>query len=263
MPESPPDAHHENTRHENTRHDAAGGPPGASAPGAPAPGDLTLPEALLMLALGDEEGRIHVEKTSALPFGLTASVLLTLAAHDRLRHAGDLWHVIDDTPTGDPALDPALQAMAADDEPRGTMHWLRALTEAGEGEDLKHRLLHHLTGEGILKEEEHQFLGIYTYHRYPTEDPDPERRVRKRVREVVLEGKEPGDRILAIIALMDACNLTDEVFTAKERDEHAARLDDLTERERVARALATLDEETTAAVLTATSAATTAATSTL
>lgn len=216
-----------------------------------------------MLALGDEEGRIHVEKTSALPFGLTAGVLLTLAAHDRLRHTGDLWYVTDDTPTGDPALDPALQAMAAADEPHGTMHWLRALTEAGEGEDLKHRLLHHLTDEGILEEEEYGVPGIYTYHRYPTEDPDPERRVRKRVRQVVLEGEAPDDRILAIIALMDACNLTDEVFTAKEQDEHVARLDDLTERERVARALSAIDEETTAAVLTATSAATTSATSTL
>jgi hypothetical protein len=236
---------------------------GGSPPGASAPADLTLPEALLMLALGDEEGRIHVGKTSALPFGLTAGVLLTLAAYDRLRHENNLWYVSDEAPTGDPALDPALEAIAADDEPRGTMHWLRALTEAGEGEDLKHRLLHHLTGEGILKKEEHRFLGVYPYHRYPTEDPDPERRVRKRVREVVLEGAEPDDRILAIIALMDACNLSDKVFTAKERDEHAGRLDDLTEHGRVARALAAIDAETTAAVLTATSAATAEATSTL
>lgn len=230
---------------------------------APPEEDLTLPEALLLLALGDEEGRVDVGNEAALPAGLAAAVLLALTARARIRHEDDVWSVTDDTPTGDPVLDPALRAMADEETPRGTMHWLRALPKAGEedGEDdLKTRLLHYLTEEGVLKNEEHEFLGVFTYHRYPTEDPDPEQRVRKRVRRAVLEEETPSDRLPALIALMDACNLTDEVFTAKEQSEAADRLRSLTEEQRVARAVASVPEETTAAVLAATTAATTAAT---
>jgi len=228
--------------------------------------ELTLPEAVLMLALGDEEGRVDVDDRAALPFGLAAAVLLTLAARGRIRHEDDLWTVADDTPTGDPALDPALRAMAASgDDPRGTMHWLRALpgvTTDDEGDEngLRDRMLRHLTAEGVLEEKEHRFLGVYPYQRYPTVDPDPEQRVRAQVRRVVLEGEEPDDRALALIALMEACGLTHDVFDAKERDDAGERLDELTEDARVARAVSSVNEETTAAVLTATSAATAAAT---
>jgi hypothetical protein len=238
---------------------------------------LTLPEAVLMLALGDDEGRVDVDDRAALPFGLAAAVLLTLAARERIRHDDDLWTVADETPTGDPALDPALRAMAASgNEPRGTMHWLRALpgvtadgengTENGNESDedgLRDHMLHHLTDEGVLEEETHRFLGVYPYRRYPTVDPDPEQRVRAHVRRVVLEGEKPDDRALVLIALMNACGLTHDVFDAKERDEAGDRLDELTEDARVARAVSSVDDETTAAVLTATSAATAAATNPL
>ena len=242
--------------------DLSQSPAGSTPTGSSSPGDLSLPEALLLLALGDEEGSVDIDHTTELPFGLAASVLLTLAARERVRHEDDLWKVSDDTPTGDPALDPALHAMAASDEPRGTMHWLRTLPDAGD-EDLKNRLLHHLVEKGVLEKKEKHFLGVFSYHRYPTEDPDPERRVREQVRRVVLEEESPDDRTLALIALMDACNLTDEVFDADERKEARDRLDELTEEQRVAHAVSAVADETAAAVLTATTAATVAATSPL
>jgi hypothetical protein len=240
--------------------------------GESATGDttLTLPEAVLLLALGDEEGSVEVGDRAALPFGLAAAVLLTLAARGRIRHENDLWTVVDDTPTGDPALDSPLRAMADEDEPRGTMHWLRTLpsvTAADEGDEdggnedgLRDHMLRRLTDEGVLEKEDHRFLGVYSYQRYPTVDPDPEQRVRAHIRQVVLEGEAPDDRALALIALMDACGLTHDVFEDEERDAAADRLDELTEDARMGRTVSSVDAETTAAVLTATSAATAAAT---
>jgi hypothetical protein len=84
--------------------------------------------------------------------------------------------------------------------------------------------------------------------------------VRAQVRRVVLEGGKPDERALALIALMEACGLTHDVFDAKERDDAGERLDELTEDARVARAVSSVNAETIAAVLTATSAATAAAT---
>ena len=244
-----------NEEPENTA--ASGEETGGEATG----GDLTLPEALLMLALGDEEGKVDIDNTTALPFGLAAAALLTLASRDRLRHADETWTVADGTPTGDAALDPSLSAMAAEENPRGTMHWLRTLPGAGE-DDLKTRLLRQLTEKGVLEEEAHRFLWVIPYTRYPTENPVPERRVRERVRQVVLEGRAPDEQTLALIALMDACNLTGEVFTSEEQTEAADRLDALTKEHRVARAVTAVTDETVAAVLVATTAATTAATTT-
>ena len=247
MADAPAHAPNENAPREETAGDDTAAP------------NLTLPEALLLLALGDEDGKIDIDNATALPFGLAAAALLTLAGRDRLRHADEVWTVVDDTPTGDSTLDPLLQVIG-DEEPRGTMYWLRTLPEVGEA-PLKDRLLRRLTEEGVLEEKQHRFLGVFSYRRYPTENPNPERRVRDHVRQVVLEGRSPDDRTLALIALMDACNLTDEVFTAQEQDDARSRLDELTKENRVAQAVKTVDDETTAAILAATTAATTAATS--
>jgi hypothetical protein len=115
----------------------------------------------------------------------------------------------------------------------------------------------------VLEEKEYHFLGLVPYKRYPTEDPNPERRVRERVRRVVLEDETPDDRTLALIALMDACGLTGEVFSAKEKKEATDRLDALTNKRRVARAVSKVDDETTDAILAATTAATASTTRTL
>lgn len=198
--------------------------------------------------------------SSALPFGLAGATLLELTRRDRIQHENDAWTLHDNTPSGHPPLDAALERMAEASEPKGTMHWLRHLDEAGDG--LKTMLLQGLVERGILKEEEHRFLWIIPYERYPTEDAAPERRLREQIRRVILEEEEPDERTLALLALMQACNLIGEVFDSEEQNEHRERLDALTKDDHVAAAVSDATEEAVAALIAATSAASAAATTT-
>lgn len=249
-PASPVDAG-EDPDHENASADAAAG--------EAAPPELTLSEALLMLALGDEDGQVHRSAHKALPFGLAGAVLLVLASRGRLRHEDEVWKVTDATPTGDPALDPALAAMADEEEPQGTLHWLRTLPEAG-ATSFQQRLLHGLVERNVLNERKRRFLGLVPYRRYPTADPDPERRVRAHVRRVVLEGQAPDDRTRVLLALLKACDLTGEVFTPREQRDAADRLDALAEEQHAARGVSEVPADAVRAVLNAASTATAAAT---
>ncbi|HET9017056.1 MAG TPA: GPP34 family phosphoprotein [Thermomicrobiaceae bacterium] len=174
----------------------------------------TLAEDLLLLGLDDESGAVSWQHATALPYGLGGALLMDLTLLGRLGTAGGLVTVVDPSPTGDTVLDAALAMIRAASRPRDATHWVRAL---GERAGLREELARRLVARGILREEERSFLRVFHSERFPTGDPDPELALRGRIREVTLAGVPSDDRTLMLISLVNACGLTDVLFTRDER----------------------------------------------
>ncbi|HYU18321.1 MAG TPA: GPP34 family phosphoprotein [Chloroflexota bacterium] len=186
---------------------------------------LTLAEELLLLALHDRSGDLIPSAAEALPTALASAVLMELNVRERLRAEGDDLVLADTSPTGDSILDQAAARIGRESRARDAGYWVNAL--AGEMRDLRDHLLDRLVTAGILRREEKRILWVFRSERFPLADEDEERQIRERIRAVVLEGTNAEPRTTALIALVEACALVDELFSPAERAEAQRRVREL------------------------------------
>jgi golgi phosphoprotein 3 len=225
--------------------------------------NLTFPEELLLLALCDQKGT-HAFG-SMLPYALAGGILteLMLARRVEVDRSGkrkqDLVTLCDPTPLGDPILDDALERIATAKR-RGTAQtWVSRL--AGRS-GLRADVARALCRRGVLEEREDRVLLLFRRRVYPTVNPEPERRLIERLRAAVIDGGEDiGPRTAVTLALADGVGVLPAVFTKAERREHKARIKALGEGLIVGQATREAIQAVQA-MLIATTAATTVATST-
>ena len=222
---------------------------------------LNLAEELLLLALEDERGTIRTSASQSLDYGLAGAVLLSLTVRDRLGMEGGKMIVSNPSPTGDDVLDDALEKIR-ESRPRSPERWVGNLGRM----KLKDRLLERLVGSGVLRREEHRVLWIIPVDRYPAADAGPEREVRRKVRAAALGNEDPDPRSAALLSLIKACDLVDEVFSPDEQERVGWRLEQISEGELIGRAVSDtvvqVQAATQAAVMTSVLAATTSSAAT-
>lgn len=189
----------------------------------------SLPEELLLLALHDEKGSVIPAAASVLNGALIGAVLMELGLLGRLREEPDGALLADPTPTGNEILDEALTWIAQADRPRMPSYWVGRL--AGIMPRLKDRLLEQLVARGILERRERRILWIFPSRSFPLADAAAEQQARDRIRAAVLDGQVPDQRTAALIGLIRACNLTDEIFAPHERSRANRRIAELTSEE--------------------------------
>jgi Golgi phosphoprotein 3 len=191
----------------------------------------SLPEELLLLALHDDKGSVIPAAARVLNGALIGAVLMELGLLGRLRedHNGAL--LADPTPTGNQILDEASAWIAQADRPRMPSYWVGRL--AGRMPRLKDRLLEQLVSRGILERRERRILWLFPSRSFPLADAAVEQQTRERLRAVVLDGQSPDQRTSALLGLVRACNLTDELFAPHERSQAKRRIAELTSEEAV------------------------------
>jgi golgi phosphoprotein 3 len=194
----------------------------------------TLAEDLLLLALDDDEGTVSWRHATALRYGLGGALLMDLALQGRIVSRDKKIVPVDPSPTGDEALDAALDAIRASTTPRDATQWVKRL--GGQG-GLRERLARRLVARGILREQDRAFLWVFRDHRFPTGDPGPEAALRGRIRDAVLGAAEPDRRTLLMLSLVNACRLADGLFVREERARAMRRIKDLVEGERFGQAV--------------------------
>ncbi|WP_433788437.1 GOLPH3/VPS74 family protein [Actinoplanes sp. CA-252034] len=101
------------------------------------------------LAAHDGIGGRPLLPDRVLGVGLAAALLGELMFWRRLRPDGDLLHLIDATPTGDPATSAVLQRMAGSPGPHGLGQWITHLSTGAAAELVERRLL----AAGVLRQE--------------------------------------------------------------------------------------------------------------
>ena len=219
--------------------------------------DLTLAEELLLVALDDEKGADTANWGSGVEAGLAGALLLELATAGCVAYEGGKVVPADCEPPADPLAAAALDAIRADDKRRDAKAWIGRLPKALK--PLRSRVALRLVERGTLEERRIRRLGLFEATRYPERDPEPERRLRAAVIEVLVTGREPTPREAMLIALLNAYDLVKRVVPRDDRRAAGKRAKQIAEGDvigdAVARTLRDVQAATIAAVTAATSAA--------
>ena len=186
---------------------------------------LTFAEEILLLALDDETGRFVRMGTQGLGYPLAGAVLMDLALRGKIDTDLEKLVIIDSSPTGEPLLDGPLARIAAETEQLSAREWIGRLLP--EAEVVEEAVLSRLVERGILRREEKRILWVFKERRYPMIDDTEEKEVKRRLVDLLLSDEIPSPRDVALIALVDACDLLGAVLSAREVERVGPRVEQI------------------------------------
>jgi hypothetical protein len=182
---------------------------------------MLIAEELLMIALDDEEGteitpnNAHQFNTLGEAIDSAMQLELVFAGKLNINSEAELV-VVNDTPTGDHLLDEILDAIIYIEKKYGSRYYVG---KSFGDPRLKWSLLDRLVDAQVLRRVRHplrkgrdRFLWVIPQGVDPQSESLPERVLRKRIRDVVQGGIPADERTLALICLVQACGLMQEVF---------------------------------------------------
>jgi hypothetical protein len=208
--------------------------------------ELTLAEELLLLGMDDKTGEILLSVSTALPFGLAGALLLDLFIAKKIEIRDEKIYAIDSTQTGNKLLDEAIGLIQVKVQAENASFWIKNFNSAID--DLTEKIITGLVDRGVLKREEKKILWLIPVERFPTQDPMPEVLSRIAIRRIVLENEEPDNRTLALLSLIKASNLIDELFLKEERRQAANIIEDYIKNEKIGKVVADINNEITAII---------------
>ncbi len=175
---------------------------------------LTLPEEVILLVLDEETGALLPIPQRTLDSALAGGALMELALQDRIdSDPNSLW-VVDPTPIGETYLDQLLKQLAESEGRSNSETWIQRLSE--DSGSIQEAALQRLVERGVLREEEKRFLWVFESRRYPMIDGKEEREVKLRIMGVLFSEEIPDPRDVALISLVDACRLFEELLGPRE-----------------------------------------------
>jgi golgi phosphoprotein 3 len=186
---------------------------------------LSIPEELLLLSLDDEQGKLVSSDSTVLRFVLAGAVLDELALRELLWIRNGEVCIWPNKPLGDPILDLAIERFAKKNNVAELSYWIQQLSK--DYRKVRDILLEKLVTLGALKKEEHHFLWVFPYNRYPVDNSRIEDRVRLRIRHSLFSDDPISNRDAVILSLIHAGKLEGEVFGKEETDEARERISHL------------------------------------
>lgn len=172
---------------------------------------MLIAEDLALLLTDDESGR-PMTSGQRVDLALAGGVLLELLMTGRVTIAGaghpagkDRVVVLDPGPAGDPVLDEALARVR--ERPRKAKDVLPRLTK-----ELRPTLLDRLTKRGLLRLEESKILGIFPTRQHLPSDDGYERSLRAAIQEVLVVGRTPTEREVALVSVLQSVDQVPRVL---------------------------------------------------
>lgn len=210
---------------------------------------LTIAEEFLLLSHDEDSGRMLYASQPITQIALVGAVLMDLAMADRIDNDLQKLMLVDETPTGEPALDHILWKIKAEKNgDRSVRDWIDRL--APEAERIRELSLQRLIERGILKQEEGRFLWVFPMRRYPMIDNKEQTEVKLRLAQLLMSDDIPDIRDVAILNLADACGLLHEVFSSHELARLEERIEQVTRLDLIGQAISATIEELRAALVT-------------
>ena len=198
---------------------------------------LTFTEEILLLLLDDKDGSFVPIAKANLGCAIAGAVLMDLAFANRIDTDPESLIVTDRTPTGDPILDPTLTKIAAQGEPSDTRTWIRLLS-VEDAPAIREQALQSLVARGIVVQREARVMWAFRARRYPTIDGNVEQEVKLRIGDVLLSDDIPHPRDVALIGLVDACDILRDIFADRDMEQCRPRIDQLRKMDLIGRELA-------------------------
>ncbi|HPI42775.1 MAG TPA: GPP34 family phosphoprotein [Candidatus Cloacimonas acidaminovorans] len=186
---------------------------------------LNCAEELILLSIDDQTNSFYRITNINFNVALIGALLMDLALRKRIDVDLEGIYVLSTEPTGDKFLDAILENLIeteAGNQPAVLVGQL--YNSMGH---LKDKLLQDLEEKGIIKVSQCKVLWLFKKRRYPIIDQKEEEEVLSRIRKTVLTDVDPEPRDLALIALLNICNLMDKIFTQEELEQRSERLEQL------------------------------------
>ena len=187
---------------------------------------LTFVEETCLLLLDEKSGELLPIHPNILECALVGAVLVDLAFAYRIDTDPKTLTVNDRTPTGEAILDRILARIVDHPETTDTSTWIKMLS-ADEAAGLQTEVLDRLVERGILERREKKTLLGRRSRRYGTTDGEAAREVKERIRALILSDEIPDPRDVALLSLLDACNILPHIFPGGEVKKAGARIKQL------------------------------------
>ncbi|PZS35105.1 MAG: GPP34 family phosphoprotein [Pseudonocardiales bacterium] len=185
--------------------------------------DVSLAEELLLIAYNGETGKASTG-AAELDCGLAGAVLVELTLAGRIDVVDRKVRVVNAAPSGVPLIDGVLERIARERKARKPEWWVAKLRR-----DVRQRVLVPLVQRGVLREDRHRVMGLFSVRRYPSVDPATEAAARARLGLAMVKGAAPEPRTAALASLLHACGLSRKVFPELDRRELKARMKQIDE----------------------------------
>ncbi len=182
---------------------------------------LTFSEDLVLL-LNDEDGAPLPVRQDIVASALAGAVLMDLAFANRIDTDLEALFVNDPTPVGNPALDRILARIAARTEVCDTKTWLGVLS-VEEAPTIQEQTLAGLVEQGVLTVRESRIPWVRG-RRYPSGDGKAATELRQHVADVLSSDEIPDPRDVALISLLDACEILPDIFPRQEIEDYRPRI---------------------------------------
>ena len=212
---------------------------------------LAFSEELLVLLLEDEHGTLLPIPRTNIECALAGAVLMDLAFANRIDTDLETLMVTDRAPTGNLMLDRALAKIGAREETTDTRTWIKVLA-AEDADYIREQALVRLVQHGILERRDSSFIWVFGPRRGILDrrersfvwafgarrHHETERDIKLRVGNVLLSDDIPDPRDVALIGLVDACDLLGDIFPDRNIDQLRPRVEQLRKMDLIGRELA-------------------------
>ena len=221
---------------------------------------LFLHEEVMLLALRDEEGTIA--SGAMYQYAIGAAVLAELLLSERIAveqvRKRKFVNLVSSAPLGDPLIDECLEKIGRAKRRAVLQTWVSRFANV---KNLKHRVAQRLCDRGILKTSEDKILLIFTRKIYPEINPEPEREMIERLRQVIFtDVADIAPRLVVLLSLASKTGLLNVVFNKKDLKSRKARIKQVVNGEMTGKAAAEAIQAMQAAVMAACTASVVAAT---
>ncbi len=199
---------------------------------------LSLPEELILMLLNEESGYFRQIPGWDLNCAIVGAALAELSLISRIDTDMDSLFLIDDTETGDPALDPILKAIADHPTQQNAIYWIERL--APRADDIIDVSLDHLVDLGILEHHEGDYWTLsnrfwQSEMMTGAQNDNAAQFVRARIVNVIFNNEIPDPRDIIIISLINTCDVARFIFQLDEEIEE--RIETICRMELIARAI--------------------------
>ena len=193
---------------------------------------LTLVDELILTLLNEESGYFRQVPGWNLNCAVVGGALAELSLMSRIDTDLDSLILLDETPTGDPALDPILIEVASAPERRNAQYWIEHL--APRAEEIIDIALDRLVDLKILQ---HHDGGFWSHSRATwqaemfagADGGAGDNFVKSRISRAIFDNEIPDPRDVIIICLINACDVLRFIFdldeAAEERVEVVCKMD--------------------------------------
>ncbi len=183
---------------------------------------LSLLEELILMLLNEESGYFHQVPGWNLNCAIVGAVLAELSLLSRIDTDKESLFIVDETETGDPALDPILREIVAEPVQSNAQYWIERL--APRAESIIDLTLDHLVDLKILKHHDGDFwtlahttgqMDLFNSFSEGTEVQF----VKTRISKAIFDNEIPDPRDVIIICLIDTCDVFRFIFELDDESE--------------------------------------------